>query len=439
MFLNEKKNHINLYLTLPLVITTALWVWAKFAYGEGMQLVETPRYISQILSLWGTILLSINYVMVARFRPLEKLFGGLDKVYKTHGWTSRLAFLFILAHPILLVPQYLIEDLNVLTLFIPGIGSMAKAAGITALYLYTILILLTVTKKLPYHIWKKTHELMGIPFFFAAYHVFNAVSDVARFYPLKVWMAVMISFGLGSYIYKTFLYQYLGPKFEYEVLKHSALGDGIFELILSPTFHKMNFEPGEFAFISVKGEKDIPKEHHPFSIASDPSNNQIRFVYKVFGDYTEKLSKLKKGAKVDLFGPYGEFTSHMLDHFKKQIWIGAGVGVTPFLSMLQHEHRNSDRKNIHFYYCVKNEGELLFQEEIAKALKNSDDKAVYMPYLSDVKGYLNGGVIQENVKDLNEYAILMCGPDRMVKSLKTQFVELGVPEKNIFFEEFNFG
>ena len=439
MFLNEKKNHINLYLTLPLVITTLLWVWSKFTGEIVLSFTETPRYLSQILSLWGTILLSINYIMVARFRPLEKLFGGLDKVYKTHAWTSRVAFLFILAHPLLLVPQYLIEDLNVLTLFIPGIASNAKAAGITALYLYIILVLLTVTKKLPYHIWKKTHELMGVPFFFAAYHVFNAVSDVARFYPLKLWMAVVISLGILSYVYKTLLYEYLGPKFEYEVLSHDKVGEGIYELILKPVFHKMNYEPGEFAFISVVGNKDIPKEHHPFSIASDPSSNNIRFVYKVFGDYTAKLPELGVGGKVNLFGPYGEFTSHMLDHFKKQIWIGAGVGVTPFLSMLKHEYRNDDKKNIHFYYCVKNENELLFQEEITQEIKNADDNARYVPYLSDIQGYLNGDVLNKEVKDLKDYAILMCGPDRMVQSLKKQLVEIGVPEKQIFFEEFNFG
>lgn len=413
-------------------------MWSKVSILDTMTWEQTPRYLSQILSLYGTVLLSVNYVMVSRVKFLEKLFGGLDKVYKTHAKTSRIAFLLILAHPILLVPQYIIEGSNLATLFVPGIATAAKTAGITALYLYIILIGLAMTKKLPYHIWKKVHEFMGVPFFFAAYHVFNASSDVARFEPLKIWMAVFIGAGLVAYVYKSVLYEYLGPKHHYEVVHNKKVGAGVYELLLKPLYHKMSFEPGEFAFVSVVGHPDIPKEHHPFSISSNPSSNQIRFVYKVFGDYTEKLTKLEDGARIDLYGPYGEFSSHMLDHHKKQIWIGAGVGITPFLSMLQHESFNDDEKKIEFYYCVKKEDELFFDKEIDQFAKAGDDKMVYIKHLSDIEGYLTGDRVHKGIEDISEYAVLMCGPDKMVKGLRDDFVKLGVPEKNIYFEEFNF-
>jgi len=133
-------------------------------------------------------------------------------------------------------------------------------------------------------------------------------------------MGLCFVVGVGSYVYKALLYEQLGPKFEYEVLRNSLIGENTYELVLCPVKTKISFEPGEFAFVSVPGHDLIPKEHHPFSISSSPSSNELRFIYKVFGDYTEKLVKLEEGKHINIFGPYGEFTSHMYDFHKKQLW-----------------------------------------------------------------------------------------------------------------------
>lgn len=439
MFLKEKSSHIHLYITLPLIVTTLIWMWSKVEIADTLTWVETPRYLSQILSLFGVVLLAVSYLMVSRVRFMEKVFGGLDKVYKNHSLISKVAFVFILAHPLLLIPQFLMTGENVWSLFVPGIDTWAKTAGITALYGYIILIALAMSKKIPYHIWKHIHSLMGVPFIIAAYHVFNASSDVARFVPLQFWMGLCFVVGVGSYVYKTLLYEYIGPKFEYEVIRNKLVMDGVYELVLRPVKTKINFEPGEFAFISVPGHAEIPKEHHPFSISSSPGSNELRFVYKVFGDYTEKLTRLEEGKVINIFGPYGEFTSHMYDFHKKQIWIGAGVGVTPFLSMLHHESQNDDRKNIKFYHCVKSEDELIYDGEINELAQKADDNFTYRKHFSVNEGYLTGDLLEKEVgKDLSEYAVMMCGPNKMMISLKADLMKRGVPEDQIYYEEFGF-
>ncbi|HEX9804508.1 MAG TPA: ferric reductase-like transmembrane domain-containing protein, partial [Candidatus Dojkabacteria bacterium] len=176
------------------LITLILWIYAKYERGEEYAFGNIPIYLSQIFALWGLIFFSINYFIATRMQSIEYFFGGLDKVYKFHRFIGESAFVMILAHPILLAIDSLPHLIIVKTLFIPFIpsGSFAKSMGIISLYIYAILILITIFRFLPYNIWKLTHKLMGIPFFFAAIHGLMAESDVKHVFILRYWILFWI-------------------------------------------------------------------------------------------------------------------------------------------------------------------------------------------------------------------------------------------------------
>ena len=73
----------------------------------------------------------------------------------------------------------------------------------------------------------------------------------------------------------------------------------IFRIILKmkrPTLFV--FEPGQYAFLRFDS---IDRSWHPFSIASQPSSNEVEFYIEVFGygSWTDRLwSKLKSSLKM---------------------------------------------------------------------------------------------------------------------------------------------
>jgi predicted ferric reductase len=432
-----RKRKINTYLALllPLVITTLFWYNAKSVRGIELRFSQSAVYISQLLGLWGIVLLSMSYFMATRLKVIEVFYGGLDKVYKLHSKIGKVAFLFILLHPILLAANRIADLGFVKSLFIPG-ATFPKTMGITGLYLYIVLILITIFRFLPYRLWKHTHQLMGIPFFFAAIHALYAESDVKNEQYLRYWILLWIIIGVVSYIYKVFLYKYIGQHFAYTISEVRTNGT-IKELYMKPHGRRLNFEPGEFVFISFTNNEGISSEHHPFSISSSPAKDTLRISYKEVGDYTKSLAHAHTGDTVQIYGPYGEFSSYVFDEYKKQIWIAGGIGITPFLSMLSYEAFNEDKKEIHFYHCEKNQSDHVYHEEILNEVKKSDDSITFCDHCSSECGYLTAKKIQENINGLEGYLILLCGPVPMMRNLKHQFIELGVSADMIVFEEFN--
>ena len=78
----------------------------------------------------------------------------------------------------------------------------------------------------------------------------------------------------------------------------------------------------------------ILREPHPFTISSAPHEPDVRLSIKSSGDWTQHLHEhLESGARAFVDGPYGEFNYKTGGH--RQIWIAAGIGITPFLSWIR--------------------------------------------------------------------------------------------------------
>jgi predicted ferric reductase len=436
---NLRRNRAIFFFLLPIWITLILWLLAKDNTNTQLSWSEFPRLLSQLTGLVTIVLLSFNYILSSRIIQLEKYFGGLDKVYKLHGLIGKVSLMLIILHPTF----YVINKLNINIIkyyFIPFYTGqkLPTSLGILAFYLYIILVIITIFRFLPYELWKLTHKFLGIPFIFASYHALAVYSDARNFIPLFIWLFILISLGTIAYLYKTFLYDYIGPRHLYVVTKTQKLKD-IYEIYLKPLETRINFEPGQFAFLSFINNPLIPKEHHPFSISSPLNSDILRFSFKEFGDYTHALKNAKKGDRVYVFGPYGKFTSFNFSMYKKQIWIAGGIGVTPFLSMLAYEAHNQSSKNILFYYNTKNLRECVYKKEIEDLAKHSDDKIKIITQFSDTEGYLTFEKIQEDLNDnMHEYIILLCGPQAMTKNLTKILIKNGIKKNKIFFEEFHF-
>ncbi|MEM4259818.1 MAG: FAD-binding oxidoreductase, partial [Candidatus Woesearchaeota archaeon] len=340
-------------------------------------------------------------------------------------------------HPLTLLTSYVLISIVNTFSFLFSFGVLAVWIGIISLLSMELFLVFTFLIKLKYQNWKLTHRFLGLSFILASIHVMLIQSDTKTDLFLRIYMIIFIIIGLASFIYRTLLWKKLVKQHDYFISEIKKLGDNITELTLSSKNEKshISFIPGQFAFLSIES-KLISNEQHPFTISSSPAEPVLRFLIKNLGDFTSKISQLKKGTKVKLEGPYGRFCFSKAK-YKSQIWIAGGIGITPFLSqarsMKYKEHYGNFTK-IDFYYSVNEESEVIFQKEL-ETIKIRNNNFKVIPFISSKQGHLTAEIISKQSKIMNR-DIFICGPKPMMFSLKKEFIKMGIPNSRIHTEEF---
>ena len=108
MKLNSKSKE---FIGWSSIILLSLVPVVLFLLGSGMQGFKNFSLslytLGRIFALGGITLFALNFVLSTRLKFLEEIFGGLDKVYLVHGIVGGIAFMLILAHPILISASFI--------------------------------------------------------------------------------------------------------------------------------------------------------------------------------------------------------------------------------------------------------------------------------------------------------------------------------------------
>lgn len=381
--------------------------------------LNTHRLLGEVFSSWVVTVFAFNFLMVTRLKWVEKLFGGLDKMYLIHRRSGVVAVVLLLAH-FIIVPRDLTE-------FTPG-----KPLGFYALILILLGVIISAApvfkRKIPYDKWVNIHKLMGAFYLMGVIHGLMVTSLIKELPITRVYVFGMSFIGIAAWFYRAFLFNIFNKKLNYKITAIENISDTITEITMKPNYKELNFQAGQFAFFSFP---TISKEQHPFTISSHPYDKQLRISIKSLGDYTNNtLNKLSVGETALIEGPYGHFSSAYIKE-KDQIWIAGGIGITPFLSLSKDMYIN----NVTLYWCVNNKEEVIYSQELeATAKKNSNFN--FIIWESNTKGYLS--LDKMETEDSTKKAYLICGPNGLKKEITKQLKTEGVPQKAIYDEEFSF-
>jgi predicted ferric reductase len=342
----------------------------------------------------------------------------------------------MILHPLFLIINT-VPNWSIITTYVVPTGPIEVSLGVIAIYLFVLLIALTVALIIPYHWWKKSHQFLGITLLLAGLHAVLAGSDINSYYYLKVWIVFISIIGIISWLYMLLFYKRVGPRYQVTITSVKKIGD-ITEITLQkPT--TFSSQPGQFIFIQfpqLKGHKEL----FPFSISNDPSQNKIRLSIKQSGDYTsEQIPRLKPGEKAIIMGPYGRFGERYLKHDKDMIWIAGGIGITPFLSLAKHESIHPTGRNIDLIWVIRNRSEAFHDHEIINETKRNPNFS-YVHWFSDEKGRITAEDIIIHIRSIREVKkrlVFLCGPPGLMYALSKGLHEYGIPYHHIIFEDFN--
>lgn len=226
-----------------------------------------------------------------------------------------------------------------------------------------------------------------------------------------------------------------------EVVSHEALGAKTFILSKEKGGALPYFRAGQY--ISVKMKIGSSYVSRPYSISSSPKW-ALQGKYAITVQSNPKgfaadwmLSHLKKGSKLTISSPQGNFFYEELRDCPNVVALAGGSGITPFLSMAYAIRDKIEDFNLTILFGNRDEKNILFKKELEEiAAKTKKVKIVHV--LSDEKkdGYEKGFVTSDLVKKYapSDYSIFVCGPEAMYRFLETELKKLKMPRRLVRFE-----
>jgi predicted ferric reductase len=435
--IKDRANYllIILFAIIPLV----LWLM-----GDGKQLDFSDFYFSvttlaKAFGILGICFFASNLILSGRYKFLDRLFGGLDRVYRIHRLGGYYTLSFLTFHALGMHLRMLQFSFTEMINFLFFFSDKSLNYGrISYLGLIVIVgITLFMSGKMKYEWLKGVHKLLGVFLFFGGMHAYFIPSDISQNLLLRNYTLALVGIALLSYLWRSVLQRLLFHKVRLAVLEVNRLSREVTEVVMKPLF-PISYYPGQFVFIQFM-QKDFPYQDHPFSLTASTKEGLLRISAKALGDFTSNLSNLKPGAIAEIQGPFGGFTFLKTSN-KKQVWIAGGIGVTPFVSMARTLRDSADDPryqdlDITLIYSAHKETDLVYLEEL-KGIESLSSGLKLVSWVGEQKGYITASDIQEVIA-LENKDIFICGPPGMMTALRKQLKVLGVPSSKIHFEKFS--
>ena len=164
------------------------------------------------------------------------------------------------------------------------------------------------------------------------------------------------------------------------------------------------------------------------------------------GAMTSYVANLRKGDKITVFGPYGDF--FVKDTPAEKIWIGGGAGMAPLRSHIFDELlRKGTKAKMSYWYGARSLREMFYKEEFDR-LEEEYENFSWHVALSDAReednwdgltGFIHAVAFENYLKDHpnpEDCEYYMCGPPIVNQLVSEMLDDLGVEPENIAFDDF---
>ncbi len=390
----------------------------------------TPAALSLASGVAAFSLMGAAALLGGRWRLIEARFGGLDRVYRVHKWLGVWALGFASVHLVFKAGMEGWDTASILSLP-PFLTRLVRQLSFVALML---IVMLALNRKIPYSTWRWWHKLSGPLFLVVILHWLSFKSPIALADPAGAWLAIIAALGVTAAAYKLLLYPLLSRHAEYRVTAVSA-GAAAVHLELAPVDRPIAFTPGQFAFLSMK--EDGLREPHPFTIASgNDASGSVHLVIRSLGDYTQKLlERTTVGMHAELYAPWGQFKRRATA--KREVWIGGGVGISPFIAWLADSQAGGFDKVTLFYFFTP--GRDFPPVDVLDGMARLRG-AEFVPVPSGPADPVYVERFVEIVRRAGPESveISFCGPNGLLNVIRTGMREHGIPPANLRHEYFEF-
>lgn len=231
---------------------------------------------------------------------------------------------------------------------------------------------------------------------------------------------------------------------DWQVLRVEQESEDIRSFYLQPPLGvSVNFAPGQHlpVRLTTGGQALI----RTYSLSSAPSDGELRISVKAQGPASRHLhERVQAGDRLQIRAPMGSFTLNK-ETTRPVVLIGAGVGITPLLSMLRELLAGSARR-VHLFQSARTLRQLPFRREIAelshRAAQLQVHRTLSRPEPDAVLGRdfeQSGRLDIEAIKarlPLDDYDFYVCGPGEFTQAIYDGLRGLNIADPRIHAETF---
>jgi ferredoxin-NADP reductase/MOSC domain-containing protein YiiM len=205
--------------------------------------------------------------------------------------------------------------------------------------------------------------------------------------------------------------------------------------------------PGQYLTLRVRPDERQRSLLRNYSLSGPPAADYYRVSVKHERNGAASgylYTHLSVGDQLDIAAPRGTF---ILDQTHAPVLlVGAGIGATPVLAMLQALAQEHSDREIWWLYSARNSREHPFAAEARTLLASLPNARSYVYYSrpgpDDVKGHdfddighLTGSVLAE-LDPPNDAQAYLCGPARFMDEISAGLASLGIEASHIHTEPF---
>jgi ferredoxin-NADP reductase len=219
------------------------------------------------------------------------------------------------------------------------------------------------------------------------------------------------------------------------------------------------FKPGQFLTFRL----DMPESQggvtkqitRCYSLSDAPDSSYYRISVKrvppaLGSDFPAGVSSnlfhdgVHVGAKLQVRAPSGHF--YLEQNNSPIVLIAGGIGITPMMSMMNWCLEQQSKREIWFFYGIRNSSEIAFSAELNAAAKDHPNIHLRLCFSNPLptdelgKDFHHHGRVDVNLfraeLPLKPFHYYLCGPTPMMESLVPALEDWGVADSHIHFEAF---
>lgn len=216
--------------------------------------------------------------------------------------------------------------------------------------------------------------------------------------------------------------------------------------LVSPTGGPLPFAhlPGQY--LTLTQQLNGKTVRRSYTIASTPTNPdycEITTKREEHGLVSRHMhDTVKEGDLLDISAPAGRFT-FTGSEAQSIALVGAGVGITPLMSILRFLTDRHWAGYIHLINSNRTESDIIFRQEI-EALRQSNPNLHLTLTLTrpngsawdGATGRIDGALLRSVIPDVTGMPFYICGPAEMIAATRAILRDLGVADSNIRTESF---
>lgn len=194
-------------------------------------------------------------------------------------------------------------------------------------------------------------------------------------------------------------------------------------------------------YITIYFPETGSPEGKAYSFSSSPLEKSLSITVKAMGEFSNRLTNLQVGDVVTASLPYGYFYSESED--TDMVMIAAGIGVSPFRSIIVTTLLKNPARKITLYYSAKTEVDFAFKKEFEKLQEmHNNFKVIHFVTQEEratgetQKGRIDAQKVLDTVGDTTNSEFFVCGPISFTRDIWRGLRSLGIPEGVIYTEAF---